>query len=240
MTKTETEFHSAGRTFPGVFFEPDAASPSEPRPGVLVLHGGAGLGAHEHERAGMLADLGYLAFAPDLFGEVFTSRARGIEAITGLVSDPQALRRRLTDALAHLRGHSRVDASRLTAIGFCFGGLASLELARSGADLRAVVTFHGGLTTHAPAEPGVVRASILVCTGAADPHVTREHREGFEDEMTRATADWQMHTYSGAMHCFTERGIDRPGAKYDERADGRSWQSMRELFEETVGPRRID
>jgi dienelactone hydrolase len=120
-------------------------------------------------------------------------------------------------------------------MGFCFGGLAALELARSGADLRAVVTFHGGLTTHAPAEPGAVRAAILVCTGAADPHVTREHREGFVDEMVRAAADWQMHTYSGALHCFTERGVDRPGAKYDERADRRSWQSMRELFEESMG-----
>jgi dienelactone hydrolase len=235
MTETtETEFHSAGRTFPGVFFEPDAATASGRRPGVLVLRGGAGLGAHERERASMLAALGYVAFAPDLFGEVFASRARGIEVITGLVADPPTLRGRLTDALAHLREHSRVDASRMAAVGFCFGGLAALELARSGADLRAVVTFHGGLTTNAPAEPGVVRAAILVCTGAADPHVTREHREGFEDEMTRATANWQMHVYSGAMHCFTERGIDRPGAKYDERADQRSWQSMRALFEETI------
>lgn len=232
MIPTETEFQSAGRTFPGVFFEPDAASPAERRPGVLVLHGGAGLGAHERERARRLADLGYVAFAPDLFGEIFASRERGIEVITGLVADPPALRRRLTDALAHLRAHSHVDASRLAAMGFCFGGLAALELARSGADLRAVATFHGGLTTRAPAEPGSVRASILVCTGAADPHVTREHREGFEDEMTRAAADWEMHTHSGAMHCFTERGVDRPGARYDELADRRSWTSLRALFEE--------
>jgi dienelactone hydrolase len=94
------------------------------------------------------------------------------------------------------------------------------------------VSFHGGLAARAPAEPGAVKASVLVCTGVADPFVTREHREGFEDEMTRARPDWQMHVYANAMHGFTERVADRPGARYDPRADRRSWSAMRDLFDE--------
>jgi dienelactone hydrolase len=127
-----------------------------------------------------------------------------------------------------------VDPSRVTAIGFCFGGLAALELARSGAQVRAVVSFHGGLTTSAPAEPGKVKAAVLVCTGAADPFVTREHRNEFEDEMTRANADWQLCTYANAMHGFTERSLHRPGAQYHEATDRRSWQAMRAFFDETL------
>jgi dienelactone hydrolase len=233
MREEKVEFVCAGRTHAGVFFEPDAP-PGGPRAGVMVLHGGAGPGAHEHDRARMLADLGYVAFAPDLFAETFTSRAHGVEVITRLVESPPVLRGRLADAHALLRARSSVDPSRTAAIGFCFGGLAALELARSGADLRAVVTFHGGLTAKAPAGPDAVKASLLVCTGAADPFVTPEHRSGFEQEMTRAGADWQLHTYAGAMHGFTERGPARPGAQYHEAADRRSWQSMRALLSERL------
>jgi len=206
---------------------------------VMVLHGGAGLGAHERERARMLAELGYIAFVPDLFGETFTSREHGIEVITRVVSDTHALRTRLGDALACMRSHRGIYASRLAAIGFCFGGLAALELARSGAGVCAVVSFHGGLSTKAPAQPGEVKAAILVCTGAADPFVTREHRSAFEDEMTNAKADWQVHAYANAMHGFTERSVaepkaQRPGVQYQEAADRRSWAAMREVFAETL------
>jgi dienelactone hydrolase len=234
MKEERIEFVSAGRTFTGLFFEPAGAA-AERRAAVMVLHGGAGVGAHERERACMLADLGYVAFVPDLFGEKFESRERGVEVITRLVGDPPALRARLADALACVHARPAVDPSRVAAIGFCFGGLAALELARSGADLRAVVAFHGGLTAKAPAEPGRVKAAIVVCTGAADPFVTREHRSAFEDEMTRANADWQLHTYANALHGFTERNLDRPGARYDEASDRRSWRTMRALFDETLG-----
>jgi dienelactone hydrolase len=200
----------------------------------MVLHGGAGLGEHERDRARMLTELGYVAFAPDLFGEVFESRARGVEVITGLVADARALRARLSDALACVRARPTVDPSRVAAMGFCFGGLAVLELARSGADLRAVVSFHGGLTTRAPAEPGGVRAPILVCTGAADPFVTREHRGAFEDEMTRANADWQLCVHAHATHAFTERKARGPGCQYHEPSDRRSWQAMRAFLDEML------
>jgi dienelactone hydrolase len=233
MKDERIEFASAGHTFAGFFFEP-ATRDAERRAGVMVLHGGAGVGAHEHDRACMLAELGYVAFVPDLFGEKFETREHGVEVITRLVGDPPALRARLGDALACMLARSTVDPSRVAAIGFCFGGLAALELARAGADLRAVVSFHGGLTAQAPAEPGRVRAAIVVCTGAADPFVPREHRSAFEDEMNRADADWQLHIYANAMHGFTERNLDRPGARYHEVADRRSWQTMRALFDETL------
>lgn len=231
MQEEQVQFVSAGRSFAGRFFVPedDAATL---RPAVVVLHGGAGVGVHEVERARMLVELGFIAFVPDLFGEVFTSREHGVRVITGLVNEPSTLRVRLACALACMRSWAKVDAARTAAMGFCFGGLAALELARDGADLQAVVSFHGGLTARMPAEPGKVTASVLVCTGAADPHATREHRSAFEGEMTQANADWQMHVYAKAMHGFTERGIDRPGCKYDAAADRRSWSAMRALFDE--------
>jgi dienelactone hydrolase len=146
MTEHRIEFASAGQTFTGFLCEPDTEL-AERRAGVMVLHGGAGLGAHERDRARRLAELGYVAFVPDLFGEIFQSRERGMEVIKRLVGDPPALRKRLADALGCMVSLSGVDAARLAAIGFCFGGLAALELARSGAAMRAVVSFHGGLAS---------------------------------------------------------------------------------------------
>ena len=132
MNETKVEFASAGRRFAGFVFEPENAAPHASG-GVTVLHGGAGPGPHERERAERLTELGYVAFVPDLFGEVFETRQRGVEVITGLVSEPALLRSRLVAALDCLCAQPSVDESRIAAIGFCFGGLAALELARSGA-----------------------------------------------------------------------------------------------------------
>jgi dienelactone hydrolase len=234
MKEQDIDYGSEGRVFTGFVVESAATDQVGVRPGVLVLHGGTGLGAHERERAHMLTELGVVAFAPDLFGEVFESRAHGVKVITELIERPPALRARLADALALLRALPGVDGTRTAAIGFCFGGLAALELARSGADLRAVVSFHGGLSTRSPAAPGAVRAAVLACTGAADPFVTREHRAAFEDEMTLARADWHLHVYGGAQHGFTERAARSPGAAYDEASDRRSWQAMRDLLADAL------
>jgi dienelactone hydrolase len=231
---SSVEYSVAGRVFPGVLSNP---SPLARRPGVLIFHGGAGLGEHERQRARMLAELGYLAFAPDLFGERFESRAHGVAVINGLVEQPNILRERLNGALGWLRAQSSVDPQRTAAIGFCFGGLAALELARSGASVAAVVSFHGGLSSRAPAREGEVSCKMLVCAGSADPFVTREHRASFEDEMTNAKADWQMIVHGGALHGFMEPtlgGVPRPGCAYHQGAERRSWSAMRELFEETI------
>ncbi|HXJ21202.1 MAG TPA: dienelactone hydrolase family protein [Polyangia bacterium] len=231
MQEDKVSYQSTGRSYDGRFFVPDGGAATV-RAGVMVLHGGAGAGAHEMERARMLAERGYVAFVPDLFGEVFTSRERGVQVITGLAGDPLTLRARLAAALECMRAHPFVPPTRTAAIGFCFGGFAALELARSGAELRAAVSFHGGLGARMPGEAGKLKASVLVCTGAADPFATRDQRSSFEDEMTRAEADWQMHVYANAMHGFTERGIDRPGCGYHEGADKRSWSAMHALFDE--------
>jgi dienelactone hydrolase len=199
-----------------------------------VLHGGAGPGAHERERALRLVELGYVALIPNLFGEPFKSREHGMAVIRGLVDDPLALRTRLADALACLQAQALVDKSRLAAVGFCFGGLAALELARSGLPIRVAASFHGGLSTRAPARPGAIRASVLVCTGAADPYIPREQRAAFEDEMNAASADWQLSLYAYAQHGFTERSVNRPGSAYDAPADRRSWRALLDLLAEKL------
>jgi len=154
-----------------------------------------------------------------------------------LVTRPAAIRTRVGAAWGRLCKVPGVDATRTAAIGHCFGGFAALELARSGADVRAVISFHGGLTTHAPAVAGGVRARVLVCTGADDPFCPREQRAAFEDEMTAAEVDWQVHTYAGTRHGFTVAGIDpekHPGCVYHALADRRSWRAMLALFDEVL------
>jgi dienelactone hydrolase len=235
VTTSSVEYSVAGRAFRGFLSN---TSPFARRPGVLIFHGGAGLGEHECQRARMLAELGYVAFAPDVFGEKFKNRAHGIAVINGLVEQPRVLRERLSAAHGWLRAQSFIDPQRTAAIGFCFGGLAALELARSGASVAAVASFHGGLSARAPAREGDVTCKILVCTGSADPFVTREHRASFEDEMASAKADWQMIVHGGALHGFMEPTRDaapRPGCAYHEGADRRSWRAMRELFDEAMG-----
>jgi dienelactone hydrolase len=231
------EYEVEGRVFSGILAAPSTASV---RGGVLVIHGGSGLTDHERDRVSTLVDLGYVALAPDLFGEAFVDRAHGMRVIGELVGEPARLRARARAALQRLTAHPRVDGAPAAAIGHCFGGLAALELARSGAELRAAVSFHGGLTTRDPARSGEVRARILVCTGADDPFCPRDQRAAFEDEMTAAAVDWQHHIYAGALHGFTVVGIDpakHPHCAYHEPAARRAWLAMLGLFDEVL-PRR--
>ncbi|HSN26059.1 MAG TPA: dienelactone hydrolase family protein [Kofleriaceae bacterium] len=204
------------------------------RGAVVVCHGGGGLAPHEREVIERLAALGYVAVAPDLFGERPADRAGWMAMIQALVGEPTELRRRVLAAVSLLRHVARdaEDEARIAVIGHCFGGTAALEAARSGADLACAVAFHGGLATAAPAER--IAARVLACCGAADPFCPREQRAAFEDEMTAAGASWQLHVYGGAQHGFTVRGIDRPGCAYDERADAASWQAAIALLDETI------
>jgi dienelactone hydrolase len=209
------------------------------RPAVLVLHEGAGLGEHVRERSRRLAGLGYLAFAPDLFGGPFESREQGIATITGMTADPFGLRRHAGEALALLKARPDVDPTRAAVIGFCFGGWSALEIARGGADITCAVSFHGGLRAAKPAGRGEIKCPILVCTGADDPHVPADQRAAFAEEMTAAGADWRINLHGGARHGFTDPNVDPvrwPGAAYNARADARSWRAMRDLFDEALGP----
>jgi dienelactone hydrolase len=211
---------------------------SERRPGVLVFHEGVGLGEFAMARARMLAELGYVALAADMFGE--RRQARNLQEVARLVGDlrnePQTIRTRGRAALATLTALPQVDANRMAAIGFCFGGSVALELARDGADLKAVVSFHGVLATKTPAVSGSVKASVLVCTGADDPLAPPEQVNAFEDEMrTAEVRDWQVISYGNTLHGFTNpaaNGSMMRTALYSEQADRRAWASMRSLFDE--------
>ena len=209
------------------------------RPTVLVLHEGAGLGEHVRERARRLAAQGYVAFALDLFGRPFESRANGIAAITAMTADPSGLRRHADEALALLKARPEVDPARAAVIGFCFGGWAALEIARGGAELGGVVSFHGGLRAAKPAGPGEIKCPLLLCIGADDPHIPPDQRAAFEAEMRAARADWRINLYGGAQHGFTDPSVDPakwPGSAYHPTADARSWRAMLDLFDEVFGP----
>ena len=210
------------------------------RPGVLVFHEGLGLGEFAMARARMLAELGYVALAADMFGD--RRQARNLQEVVKLVGDlrnePEKLRARGSAALTTIAALPQVDANRIGAIGFCFGGSVVLELARDGADLKAAVSFHGVLATRMPAASGKVKASVLVCTGADDPLAPPEQVKAFEDEMRAAEVrDWQVISFGNTLHGFTNPAADGSmmrSALYSAQADRRSWASMRSLFEEVL------
>ncbi len=183
----------------------------------------------------MIADLGYVAFALDLFGDPRPTQDVARQRVRQLRSDVPLLRSRVQAAHALLSQQPNVDPGRIAAVGFCFGGTAVLELARSGADVACTVGFHAGLTTAALDDARLIRGKVLVCQGSEDPIVTAEQRDRFAAEMTRAGVDWQMHLYGGVGHSFTNRRIDAwhiPGFAYHSAADRRSWRAMRDLFSE--------
>jgi dienelactone hydrolase len=210
------------------------------RPGVLVFHEGLGLGEHIMERTRRVAKLGYVALAADMFGD--RRQARDLEDMRGLVGDlrnePLRLRARARAALATLASLPEVDTARLCAVGFCFGGSVVLELARDGADLKGVVSFHGVLATKAPALPGKVKASVLVLTGADDPLAPPDHVAALENEMRAAgVRDWQVVTYGNTQHAFTNPGADGSflsGTLYNAQSDRRSWAAMTGFLEEVL------
>ncbi|MGI4745384.1 MAG: dienelactone hydrolase family protein [Janthinobacterium lividum] len=220
-----------------LFFEPSES----PRAGVLVFPEAFGLSQHAIERARRLSELGYVALACDLHGEglLVDDLQEAIGLLQPLFADPSRTRARAGAGLAALIERTEVDAGRVASIGFCFGGTMSLELARSGADIKAVVGFHSGLGTTAPkSDAKAIRARILVCIGADDPMIPPEQRAEFETEMRDAGIDWQMHLYGNTVHSFTNQQAAARGMpdaiRYSPESDARSWASMQELFSETL------
>jgi dienelactone hydrolase len=212
------------------------AERGEKRPGILVVHGGAGLDSHAKGRAKRLTELGFVAFACDMYGNgVAGNRERVVARIAELRDDSAKLCQRAGAGIDVLRSHPHVDG-RVAAVGYCFGGMVALELARSGADIAGVVSVHGSLSRTRPAQTGVVKAKILVCHGALDPHVPMTQVNAFVQEMNEADADWQLIVYGGAMHGFThETGPVMPGVAYDAVADARSAAAMEDFFSEILG-----
>ncbi len=210
------------------------------RPGVLVVHEWTGLGTYVQKRVEQLAGLGYVAFGADIYGMGIrpgTPPAAAKEA-GKYRNDRQLMRARAKAGLDVLRGQPTVDPGRLAAIGYCFGGTTVLELARSGADMRGVVSFHGGLDTPNPGDARNIRAKVLVLHGADDPHVPPQQVAAFQEEMRKGGVDWQMVIYGGVVHSFTnpDSGNDpTKGAAYNEKADHRSWEAMKVFFAEIFG-----
>jgi dienelactone hydrolase len=207
------------------------------RPGVLVVHQWLGLTDYEKHRAEMLAQLGYVAFCADIYGE--DNRPKDVGEAGALAgkfkSDRALLRARVNAGLDALRQQPLVDQKNIAAIGYCFGGTTVIELARSGADIAGVVSFHGGLDSPTPADGKNIKCKVLALAGADDPFQKPDDLTAFEEEMRDAKVDWQITFYGGAVHAFTQPnpGFVNAGAKYNEKADKRSWQAMKDFFAET-------
>ncbi|BDV44607.1 dienelactone hydrolase [Geotalea uraniireducens] len=235
MVTRSVEYRQGETVLEGYLVYDDAVQGQ--RPGVLVAHEWTGLGPYVQGRVEALARLGFVAFGADLYGRGIrpaTPEAAAAEAAK-YKSDRQLLRARAAAGLAELRRQPAVDPARLAAIGYCFGGTAVLELARSGAELCGVVSFHGGLDTPQPADARNIRAKVLALHGAADPIAPASQVAAFQDELRQAGVDWQLVLYGGAVHSFTNPAAGNDptkGAAYDARADRRSWLAMRQFFAE--------
>ena len=229
------EYKEGDTTLEGLLAYDDAKSGQ--RPGVLVVHQWKGLGSYEKRRAEMLAKLGYTVFAVDIYGKgVRADNPKDAAALAGKYkSDRALLRARVAAGLAVLQRQPLTDAGRVAAIGYCFGGTTVLELARSGADLVGVVSFHGGLSTPTPEDAKKIKARVVALHGADDPFVPPAEVAAFEEEMRKGGADWQLIAYGGAVHSFTDAGAGKDNAKgaaYNEKADRRSWEAMKTFFNE--------
>ena len=236
--------YSAGDTrLKGYLALPEYASADHPVPGVLVIHEWWGHNEYARSRAIDLAKLGYAALAVDMYGGGRnTGHPEDAQAFSQeTMGNPAAVTARFNAGLEFLNAQPVVDVDRTAAIGYCMGGAIALNMARQGADLDAVASFHGSLGTDMPAAPGAVKARLLVATGADDPFVPTEQVEGFEAEMKAAGADFEVVRYPGALHGFTNPEATAKGAEfdlplaYDERADRQSWAAMQRLFAEAFG-----
>ena len=210
------------------------------RPGVLIVHQWKGLGDYEKKRAEMLAQLGYVAFAADIYGKGIRPKdTQAASAEAGKYKkDRKLLRARVNAGLAELKKQPLTDSSKTAAIGYCFGGTTVIELARSGANIAGVVSFHGALDSPNPEDGKNIKCRVMALHGADDPFVPAAEVAAFEDEMRQAKVDWELVKYGGAVHGFTDwnaKDPNMPGMLYNEKADRRSWQDMQQFFGELFG-----
>ncbi|MBI3676044.1 MAG: dienelactone hydrolase family protein [Proteobacteria bacterium] len=234
MLTRDVIYQVGGKTLTGYLAAPDDGSK---RPGILIFHQGGGLRDHEKERARMLAGLGYVAFAADMYGTVATKMEEAMPLMQELVKNPPLLQERAMGGLAQLKAHAGADTSKLAAIGFCFGGGVVIELSRSSPDFACVVAFHPGMAQLPDKDDRKVYSKVLVCAGQKDPLIPAEAREKFIGLMNAAGADWQLITYGKAGHSFTDKSVDAlgiPGFNYHADTDNRSWAAMRQLFDEVL------
>lgn len=221
-------------------FEGYAAWPKDATgklPGVLVCHQWMGHTPYERMRVEETAKLGYVAFALDIYGKGVRPKDAGEAAKTagGYKGDRALLRARALAGLETLRKIEACDPAKVAVMGYCFGGTTALEVARSGADVAGVVSFHGDLSSPAPEDAKKIKGKVLALHGADDPFVPAAQVAAFEDEMRKAGVDWQLVAYGGAVHGFTHKSAgndNSKGAAYNEKADLRSWEAYKSFLSE--------
>jgi dienelactone hydrolase len=205
-------------------------------PGILVVHDWTGVGPNVKMRIQKLAELGYIAFAADIYGKNVHPQPPEAGKVAGMYkANRPLLRHRVELGLAQLKAQVNVDPNKIVAMGYCFGGTTILELARSGADLKGFISFHGGLDTPTPQDAKNIKAPILILTGADDPSVPPKQIEAFENEMRAGDVKYQIVKYPGAVHAFTirEAGNDNSkGAAYNRNADLQSWEAMKTFLKQ--------
>jgi dienelactone hydrolase len=235
VTARDIEYSANGRTMTGRLALPEGTGQ---RPGVLIAHEGNGLDEFQRSRPERLAELGYVAFALDYHGggHVYTDPQEMLARLSELGGDLDHVRALGRAGLKVLTAQARTDPAKLAAIGYCFGGTMVLELARDGADLKAVVGFHPGLTPSRPRDSVNISGAVLVCIGTEDPVAPAEQRMAFEEDMRAGGVDWRMNLYGGTEHSFTHPRANEPGhlpgLSYHQDSDLRSWRAMLDLFEE--------
>ena len=237
IVQQPVEYEADGTVMKGFLAYDDSITGK--RPGVLVVHEWWGHNEYARERARMLAQLGYVALAVDMYGDgKQAAHPDDAKKFSSEIAQNMDLgRTRFLAAMELLKKQKFTDPDRIAAIGYCFGGAVVLQMAREGIDLDAVASFHGSLGTSHPAKPGAVKAKILVAHGGADPFVAPEQITGFFKEMNDAGADYKFIAYGGALHSFTNPAADEFGAKfnlplkYNKEADEESWRDMRALFD---------
>lgn len=206
------------------------------RPAVLICHTWVGRDQFVAEKAKKLAELGYVGFALDMYGKgvLGSGPEENAKLMQPFMQDRAMLQKRITAALQAVKLLPWTDSSKVAAIGFCFGGLCVLDLARTGADLQGVVSFHGLFGAPGNTEGNIIKAKILMLHGNDDPMVPVEQVIAIQKELTAAKADWQLHSYGNTMHAFTNPMANDPsfGTVYQPTADKRSWQAMRNFLEE--------
>lgn len=238
ITTRTIDYHVGQTRYVGELAVDEAAAGK--RPGILVAPEAPGLGDHVRKVIRRLAEEGYVAFGMDYHGEgkVYTEMPEVMARVGVFMEDPQKIRVIAAEALKVLAAQPQTDPARLAATGYCFGGTTALELARSGADIKAAVGFHSGLGTARPQDAGQIKAKVLALIGAEDPIVPPEARLAFEKEMTEGGVDWRLNLYGRVGHSFTNPDVDAmrmPGFAYDKATDARAWTAMRDLFDEVFG-----
>lgn len=210
-----------------------------PHPAVMVMHSAHGLGQMMRDKAQQLAQLGYVAVATDMYGggQYHTDPQSSGVSLLELIKAPALLRARAVAWYEQLKARPEVDPQRIAAIGYCFGGQCVLELARSGVDAKAIVSFHGLLSTAMPAVPGAIKGEVAIYTGAKDPYAPADHVATLRQELTAAGAHFQIMVFNDAFHAFTDPhagDMGRAGIAYDPIADRVSWAGTLALLEATL------